>query len=372
MHQITFKTKHPPAPSYKQDPRWTALNAAQAAMGALGLRDRDIAVLRGLLTFIQPDRWLEKLMVHASNTTLQARCDGIDERTLRRRLTRLCDVGLIVRHQSPNRKRYVVRDEFGHQVLSYGFDLSPLRENLGRLQSIAEEQRTNALRIKMLKAVLRDRLFKLLVSGFRQETDATNVLQLQKLLRQKVSISTLEVAIQTVDNMASDTLVCPVDQSKTPKLSDSDSQIDRDIQRSNKEYIEESCDDSKLKENRQASLQNDIALEDCIDAAKSAMDFSTHRPRTWADLAHLADQLAPAIGVPHKQMQRTKEALGERGASLAILGLVEAFGRIREPSRYLNTLINKAGTVGLDLVRMFRSLTANARFPAGNQSLVTS
>jgi len=372
MHQITFKTKHTPAPSTKQDPRWNALNAAQAAMGALGLRDRDIAVLRGLLTFIQPERWLEKLMVHASNKTLQTRCDGIDERTLRRRLTRLCEVGLIVRHQSPNRKRYVIRDEFGNQVLSYGFDLSPLRENLIHLQSIADEQRTTDLRIKVLKAVLRDRLFKLLLSSFPSETEAIDVAPLQKLLRQKVAIPTLEVAILTVDNIISNTLDSPDNQNQTPKTSDSVSQIDRDIQSSKKEYIEESYDASKLKAASQESASNNIALDDCIDAAKVAMDFSLHRPRTWEELAHFADQLAPAIGIQQKQMLRTKEALGQRGASLAILGLVEALGRIREPSRYLNILIDKARKGCLDLVRMFRSLTVNARFPAGNQSPLTA
>ncbi len=372
MHQTTFKTKHTPALLDKQDPRWNALNAAQAAMGALGLRDRDIAVLRGLLTFIQPDRWREKLMVHASNTSIQARCDGIDERTLRRRLTRLCEVGLIARHQSPNRKRYVVRDELGNQVLSYGFDLSPLRENLHQLESIAEEQRTTALRIKMLKAVLRDRLFRLLSSGFLSETDGTSVASLQKLLRQRVDILSLERAIQTVESLASSLVDASIGGTQTTKMSDSVSQIGRDIQNSEKEYIEESYGDEKQRAGRQEGSRVDLALDDCIDAAKSAMDFSLHRPRTWTELSHLADQLAPAIGVQQKQLLRTKEALGERGACLAILGLVEAFTRIREPSRYLNTLINKVGTVGLDLVRMFRSLTANSRFPAGNQSSLSA
>ena len=252
-------------------------------------------------------------------------------------------------------------------MLSYGFDLSPLRENLRQLECIAEEQRTTDLRIKMLKAVLRDRLFRLLSSGFRQETDGTNVASLQKLLRQKVDILTLENAIQTVENVASSDVDASIDGSQTTKTSDSVSQTDRDIQNSKKEYIEKAYGSEKLKARRQKSSQVDLALDDCINAAKSAMDFSLHRPQTWTELAHLADQLAPAIGVQQKQLLRTKDALGERGACLAILGLVESFTRIREPSRYLNTLINTAGTVGLDLARMFRSLTANARFPAGNQ-----
>jgi replication initiation protein RepC len=367
MHQITFTKSKNRQQVASPDNRWTTLNAVQSAMESLGLRDRDITVLRGLLTFILPNKWTEKLMVYASNASLQARCDGIDERTLRRRLAHLCEVGLIVRHQSPNRKRYVVRGMQGEPVLSYGFDLSPLRDNLNRIQAIGEEQRASVLRVKMLKAVLRDRLHKLAEASFRPETDDLNVEALKKMLRRKTDVATLESAIKAVECCLPTKLEAIEFSQQSTDLSDNLGQTDRHIQSSNKECIEETSPAYKTVKAEVYIDVADLTLAECIEAARSAMEFAQEPPRTWADVTKLASQLAPAIGVQAGQLLRTRETLGERGASLAILGLVEAFARIKEPCRYLNALVTKASQSGLNVARMFRSLTAATRFPAGNQ-----
>jgi replication initiation protein RepC len=367
MHQITSqKTIRKDLPT-STDLRWASLNAVQSAMKALGLRDRDITVLRGLLTFIIPDKWSEKLMVYASNASLQARCDGIDERTLRRHLARLCEVGLIIRHQSPNRKRYIVRGVHGQCVLSYGFDLGPLRDNLAQIHMIAEEQRASDLQVKVLKALLRDRLYKLAQCGSRPETAEDSIGFLQKLLRRKVDVEALEAAIEAVENQLPNEAEAVEISTHSSQMSDSDGQNVRHIQSSKKEYIEESSCALEAQNTNVSALACDITLTECIEAARSAMEFSQERPKTWTDVARLAHQLAPAIGIQTQQLLRTREALGERGASLAILGLVEAYARIKEPVRYLNALVTKASKSGLNLVRMFRSLTTAPRFPAGNR-----
>lgn len=367
MHQITITKSKKFHQAALPDNRWAALNAVQSAMESLGLRDRDITVLRGLLTFILPNKWNEKLMVYASNTSLQARCDGIDERTLRRRLAHLCEVGLIVRHQSPSRKRYVVRGMQGEPVLSYGFDLSPLRDNLNRIRAIGEEQRATDLQTKVLKALLRDRLYKLAEAGFRTETDDLRVEALQKMLRRKTDVATLEAAIKALNSCIPALPEVIEIHKQSTDLTDSLGQNDRHIQSSNKEYIEETSVAKTNQKIERHAETTDVTLEECIEAARSAMEFAQAPPKTWTDVAKLTNQLAPAIGVQTGQLLRTREALGERGTCLAILGIVEAFARIKEPSRYLNTLITKASQSSLNLARMFRSLTATNRFPAGNQ-----
>lgn len=367
MHQIISQKTKTTALRASPDPRWAALNAVQSAMKALGLRDRDITVLRGLLTFIIPDKWSEKLMVYASNASLQARCDGIDERTLRRHLARLCEVGLIVRHQSPNRKRYTVRGVHGECVLSYGFDLGPLRDNLKHIDTIAEEQQARDLQVKVLKALLRDRLYKLAQCGFRPETTDDSIVFLQKMLRRKVDAEALETAIKAVEKQLPHEAEPVEILAQTSQMSDSYGQNVRHIQSSKKEYIEEPSYASKALNANVSPFGSDITLTECIEAAKSAIEFSQERPKTWSDVARLAHQLAPAIGIQAGQLLRTRETMGDRGASLAILGLVEAYARIKEPSRYLNALVTKASKSGLNLVRMFRSLTAASRFPAGNR-----
>lgn len=368
MHQITSQKTKLTGLRASPDPRWAALNAVQSAMKALGLRDRDITVLRGLLTFIIPDKWSEKLMVYASNASLQARCDGIDERTLRRHLARLCEVGLIVRHQSPNRKRYSVRSTYGECILSYGFDLGPLRDNLKHIDTIAEEQHARDLQVKVLKALLRDRLYKLAQCGFCPETTDDRIGLMHKMLRRKVDAEALESAIKAVEKQLPQQTEPVEISTQTSQMSDSHGQNVRHIQSSKKEYIEELSYASKAQKVSVSALTVDISIIECIEAAKSAIEFSQERPKTWSDVTRLAHQLAPAIGIQTGQLLRTRETLGERGSSLAILGLVEAYGRIKEPSRYLNALVTNASKSGLNLARMFRSLTAAPRFPAGNRS----
>ena len=340
---------HPVRPPAASDPRWAALALVQSACAALGLKDRDIAVLRGLLTLIPADHWSRgRPMVYASNAVLQTRCDGINDRTLRRRLARLCHAGLLTRHTSPNRKRYVVRDEDGAIILTYGFDLSPLRARVAELASLAAEIARTDKAIRARKATLRDRLWQLAQAGVKQPEAVT------RLLRRKCTLADLDQAIALADSQL------PVDQpiavtSVPPEMSVTDGQIVRHIHTSDKDHIE-----------RTAPATNDLTLDACLTAASSSLEYASERPTTWADLARLAAQLAPAIGIDSKQMQQAQAILGSVGACLAVLGLVQAYNRIKAPARYLSTLLTRARTTGLDIGRMFRSLTGLGRFPAGN------
>jgi len=79
-------------------------------------------------------------------------------------------------------------------------------------------------------------------------------------------------------------------------------------------------------------------------------------PKCWEDLIALSDQLAPAIGLKKPLVHEAEKYLGRHGCALAVLGLVEAFNRIRSPQAYLNALVKRAIKESLDIVRMFRSL----------------
>lgn len=346
MHQTAYAPPARPAKRAAPDPRWFALEAVKAARKTLRLTDRDITVLRGLLSFIPADRWDGPLMVHAANRTLQERCDGMEERTLRRRLAHLCQIGLITRHQSPNRKRYVVRDEDGATVLAYGFCLMPLRQCLAQVQDMAAHERTEALRLRALRALLRDAIH-------HAALDADTMAAMLRLLRRKASEAELTAALTALPaGNHSGTI------EDTAPVTDNDRQTVRHIQSSKKETHEEKahsvCDNAALD------------LETCLEAAPNAAAFSTNRPQTWPDAERLAQTLAPAIGIDPTLWHQAKARLGVNGASMAILGLVQAYPRIKAPARYLVVLLAQTR---IDLARMFRSLTGWARFPAGNQAI---
>ena len=229
MHQTQYACPAPPAKRPLSDPRWVALEAVKAARKTLRLTDRDITVLRGMLSFIPADRWDGPLMVHAANRTLQDRCDGMEERTLRRRLAHLCQIGLITRHQSPNRKRYVVRDEDGATVLAYGFSLMPLRQCLAQVQDMAAHERIEALRLRALKALLRDTIH-------HAALDGDTMAAMLRLLRRKASAAELTAALEALPARNHSATI-----ENTPPMTDSDRQTVRHIQSSKKENHERNC-----------------------------------------------------------------------------------------------------------------------------------
>ena len=343
MHQTQYAPPARPARPAASDPRWSALEAVKAARKTLRLTDRDITVLRGLLSFIPADRWDGPLMVHAANRTLQERCDGMEERTLRRRLAHLCQIGLITRHQSPNRKRYVVRDEDGTTVLAYGFCLMPLRQCLAQVQDMAAHERALALRLRALKAWLRDAIH-------HAALEPDTVAAMLRLLRRKATEAELTAALDGLPAGNRSTAV----ETAEP-MTDNDRQSVRHIQSSKKENHEEKA--------QSASNTASPDLHTCLEAAPNAAAFSANRPQTWPEAEKLAQSLAPAIGIDLTLWHQTKARLGAEGASMAILGLVEAYPRIKAPARYLAVLLAQTR---IDLARMFRSLTGWARFPAGN------
>jgi replication initiation protein RepC len=102
--------------------------------------------------------------------------------------------------------------------------------------------------------------------------------------------------------------------------------------------------------------QADITVDECIELATTAKAMAPKQPQCWDDLIDLSTSLAPAIGLQRAVIHEAEKHLGRHGCALAILGLVEAFGRIRNPEAYLTALVQRRLKQGLDLVRMFRSL----------------
>ncbi|MDE3026899.1 MAG: hypothetical protein KGH84_00700 [Paracoccaceae bacterium] len=345
-------------PKRADDARWSLLNLVRCSRKQLGLRDRDIAVLRGLLSLVPPSAAPDTLVVFASNRVLIERCDGIDERTLRRRLEHLKTCGFIARRSSPNGKRYQVRDDSADVKLTYGIDLSPLFAIRKHLTALAEQCLRNEIRTKALRSVIRDILYhhaaciqpELAEHASRSIRRSLSCDQLEEIVRQ------LQAELPTTNTQ--DTIVTTV-------LTVSDSQNDRHIQRSEKEnYESEDAREKRSPENPAATSNNseiedsnDITVAECMALAKNAAGFAMAPAQDWNDVIRLSDTLAPAIGLEKHDIETARRTMGSLGSALAILGLVEAFEKVRRPRAYLHALTKRASEEGLDFVRMFRSLT---------------
>ena len=182
-----------------KDKRWHILDLAKTCRQRLKLRDRDIAVLRGLLSLLPSQARPDQMVVFASNRVLIDRCDGIDERTLRRRIAHLQDCGMLERRTSPNGKRYQVRNEHHDALLTYGIDLAPLFHIQSHLEALAEDCRHEAVRIKVLRSLIRDVLFK---TPPHQITDIQN--EAQRALRRVLNSNQLQQILSQLEKAAPD------------------------------------------------------------------------------------------------------------------------------------------------------------------------
>ncbi|SEO22647.1 replication initiation protein RepC [Gemmobacter aquatilis] len=348
------------------DPRWSLLDLVRTCRDRLGLRDRDVTVLRGLLSLVpgsaRPHEWI----VFASNRVLIERCDGIDERTLRRRLEHLRTGGLLARRSSPNGKRYQVRDDAAEIRLTYGIDLSPLFMIRGHLQALAAQCRQDALRCKALRSVIRDLLFH---SSHLLAPDLAETAY--RALRRALSSDDLQAI---VDKLREETCASHSQEAReTSVLTASDSQNDRHIQNSNKEDLDServrTSGVTEILPDRgpvtNAKKAEDITVGECMSLAPNAATFACEPTRDWDSVVKLSTQLAPAIGLQTGDIETARSSMGVLGCALAVIGLVESFGRIRNPRAYLRSLAKRAQLEDLDPIRMFRSLTTQASIRRG-------
>lgn len=343
-----------PATTSPSDPRWSLLDLVRTCRKALQLRDRDVAVLRGLLSLVPASAEPEARIVFASNRVLIERCDGIDERTLRRRLDHLGKQGLLRRRMSPNGKRYRVRDTGETVALTYGIDLAPLFALRDHLEALAEQVRQDAIRCKALRAVIRDVLY--------WHSDALPVDLVETANRALRRVLTADALQEIAEELRSEAQIASgPHHSETREMTVSDSQNDRHNQSSYKENLdsEEAGEVRDMAECEQtaADASNDITVQECIELSPNAQSLAPCPARSWEDVIVLSASLAPAIGLKREDVDRAQSAMGRHGCALAVLGMIESFVRIRNPRAYLHALSKRASEGGLDAVRMFRSLT---------------
>ncbi|MGO4569349.1 plasmid replication protein RepC [Rhizobium sp. 2YAF20] len=121
--------------------KWKLFRALCEAKPLLGVTDRALAVLNALLSFYPGNELSEEngLVVFPSNMQLSIRAHGIAPATLRRHLAALVGVGLLIRKDSPNGKRYARRDGDGDVNQAFGFSVAPLLSRSAEIQSLAAQ-----------------------------------------------------------------------------------------------------------------------------------------------------------------------------------------------------------------------------------------
>src|SRR4051794_38294705 len=136
--------------------KWRLWRAIAEAKDKIGVTDRALAVLNALLSF-HPETTLtstSQLIVFPSNEELSLRSHGMAPATLRRHLAALVELGLVIRRDSPNGKRYARKGRDGEIQQAFGFDLSILVSRAMEFEALAEGVR----RARDESAALRERI----------------------------------------------------------------------------------------------------------------------------------------------------------------------------------------------------------------------
>lgn len=298
---------------------WAVFRALRDARSDFGLKPGHIQTLQTLLSFLRPG---QGDTVFASNMEICRRTGGIDERTLRRHIDRFVELGMIVRYDSPNRKRYRVSSRDG-QVLSFGLSLSPLLQRAGEFLSAAlEQEETRREQIFLRKQILIS-----LAQIEELEPGSPFAESVRRTLRRRLGVveyrSLLEQVTHQVGQMST-----VVDVVISTKLPANDGQIARHLSKSEKEKNESDGSEDNLLP----------SVPTLTAVCGEAMAFSATPLRTWDEVERHAQNLAPMMGIQLGTFHEASKRVGSMKAAAAVFILLQLGERVRNYAAYFHSI----------------------------------
>ncbi|HHX91260.1 MAG TPA: replication protein C [Paracoccus sp.] len=328
--------------------RHIVVDLIRRAAPLLGLKPPVIATLEAMLGCLAPKR--RHHTVFASNATLVFRRNGISDRTLRRHVVQLADCGLLIRHDSPNRKRFTRHDPQGGQALRFGFDLTPLFNRLQEIAQLAARAAHDAERLAYLRCKLRAAAQQALIKDI-EDADAQAALQ---ALRRKLTTADCEAMLEMLAPPAAlglpdqgaaaqatqPSASAPSASMPPTTMTANDGQNVRHHQRSRKENSEEEL----------------LSIADLLTACPEAAQFSLGKITTVPDVIRHADTLAPMIGIDAANYQAARSRLGPLAAALTVWAITESHGRINRIGAYFRAITTGTRSDGFDPFRLISRL----------------
>ena len=370
--------------------KWEVLRTLSAVRHCYGLSDRALSVLQALISFhhgnsLDPSRG--SLIVYPSNRTICERLNGMPCSTMRRHVSRLVAVGLIVRRDSPNGKRYTRR--YGGEKVAYGFDLTPLVAGFEEFCEVAKAAGQAESRLKHQREIvslMRRDLANLLDDCIRLSPDRNDWQRLSsisasvtKALRRTPRLDEL-TAMETQLKEALREVRKSLEEAHS---STTDAQSEHHNQNLEKEDIRErSLDRSspqaqtlasrcepplprneapqaeKAEERTSSTNRTEatLSLTHVIAACPAIVEFSQAPVRRWHDLVRAADIVAPMLGISTSTWNRARSSMGAAEAATAVAVILERSTEIRSPGGYLRRLSDKACIGSFSPIPMLRSL----------------
>ena len=316
----------------------------------LGLSASVISTLDAMLSCLAPKR--NHHTVFASNSTLTFRRNGISDRTIRRHAATLQELGLLVRHDSPNRKRFTKHNSHEGKALRFGFDLSPLFARLHEIAAMAAEVMSEREQIDYLRTKIRAAANASLAADPNDNT----ALDILRTLRRKLSLqdceqilsdlAVIEVKAEAIDDQTANL---------TTTMTASDGQFVRHHHKSNKEHIDKDQGAQK-REPLLAPSDAPITIQELLLACPEAAEFSLRTIETIHDVVAHARTLAPMIGITSQNYEAAHERLGALRAAATVWAIMQFHHKIKAVGAYFRSITTGAKSEGFSPEKLVRRL----------------
>lgn len=326
--------------------RHIVIETLRQAARLMGLKAPVIATLDAMLSCLPPKR--RHNTVFASNATLTFRRNGVSDRTIRRHAAILQDLGLLVRRDSANRKRFCRQNVTEGTALRFGFDLTPLFRRFPEIAEIA----ARAIREKDQIAYFKTKIRSAANSILQARPDNDGATMAIRALRRNLSLAECQTLLESLDSETMDVeQPCDVAGPENEKMSGSDGQIVRHHHNSNKEHIEKG---RHLNDENQNAVA--LGVPEIVNACPEAAQFSLIPVKTMFDIVSHARTLAPMLGIDSRTYQDAQDRLGIEGAALTVWAIMQFHKKIRKVGAYFRSITSGRNSAGFDPEKLVRRL----------------
>jgi replication initiation protein RepC len=371
--QIAAREKPPEKAVHK----WKIFRAVCTAKDKFMVGERALAVLDALLSF-HPETTLcgEGLVVFPSNQQLMLRAHGMAPATLRRALAALVDVGLIIRRDSPNGKRYARRSREGGVDHAFGFDLAPLVARAEEIERLAAEISAEQLALRLTReriSLYRRDIAKMIAMGLEEGVPA-DWEAIHALYRGLVTRIPRTADRRTLEPLAGDLALLADEIAsvlethvKTQNKSCNESPDERHIQNSNPESsidLEPAFQGSQGRKS-EPKLEPEIPpstkppevsrgqgktptqaypLGMVLDACPDLFHYAKGGGRiaNWREFLDVASLVRPMLGISPSAWEEAQAAMGELPAAIVVAAILQKGASVNSAGGYLRQLTRKA------------------------------
>ncbi|QKC86694.1 plasmid replication protein RepC [Mesorhizobium sp. NZP2077] len=339
--------------------KWQVYRWLCEGKSIVGVGDRALAVLSGLLTFYPDDQISEEngLMVFPSNAQLSLRAHGMADSTLRRNLAELVSCGLIIRRDSANGKRFARKGQGGAVVEAFGFSLAPLLTRAAEFQQAADQVRADNRALKLMRERItlhRRDIHKLVEAAveedvpgdwgtiwrrFRAIVDAiprrAGLAELERIVSELVDVHNvvdklLESFTNTKNSSGNES---QNERQQSDSNTDSTFVFEPAFEKSRAEAEPRQGTDEKLK-----SYPIGLVLKACPEIS----DYAVHGIGNWRDLMITAAQVRGYLGISPSAYEEACHEMGQEVAAIVIACILQRAQHINSAGGYLRVLTEKA------------------------------